>query len=419
MDKNRFFEALKNPTTLEQIYFVDIQEVVKEYPYFNAAYLLLARRAKEVYRSDWQDILAKAATYLPNRNRLFAFLNTNPIPLTHTHTTPLNNQDDTENTVAVSVEVVQSVLKNNNITLPPPPPPADIETVIIGGNTSTHAVINLQNEEEEEALSALLEKIKQTENTQKTSITPAALATPNNDSETMLLPLVKNNPSTADNTPQKKYAEDNQQLLDTEEIEEQAIKEVQKLLQHKEQLKNLISDVPDTEKKEQEIAKWIKKDVQNEFEMLKKEVQQIQPEPIHNAPAPELNEQDDLIQALRKKIESHQKTVQPPTEYTQPTPQGIPSDISEKETSLIKQYLENQTLEMPPLQGSVQDMAEESLQKANDLNTETMARIHSRQENFDNALTIYQNLLEKFPEKAAYYTQKIEEIKQRLNDTNQ
>ncbi|PZX20634.1 hypothetical protein LX69_00055 [Breznakibacter xylanolyticus] len=62
------------------------------------------------------------------------------------------------------------------------------------------------------------------------------------------------------------------------------------------------------------------------------------------------------------------------------------------------------------------DVAENSLRESEDLMTETLANIHIKQKHYDKAITIFEKLSLKYPEKNIYFASRIQELERLINN---
>lgn len=70
-----FLDLLKNPDRLEAFSFHELKSLTMQYPYCHLLRFLAAKKAKEEDRPSFQQDLKLAATYAPDRNFLYKFLN--------------------------------------------------------------------------------------------------------------------------------------------------------------------------------------------------------------------------------------------------------------------------------------------------------------------------------------------------------
>ena len=75
MDKTQFYNLLKNPELLKQTDRIAIERLVKEYPWFQSAQLLLIKKYQLDNHPDFELKLNNAAAHLPNREILFQIMN--------------------------------------------------------------------------------------------------------------------------------------------------------------------------------------------------------------------------------------------------------------------------------------------------------------------------------------------------------
>lgn len=120
------------------------------------------------------------------------------------------------------------------------------------------------------------------------------------------------------------------------------------------------------------------------------------------------------IDKLRKSVDAFFKldqTTATPTEETDRILDGIPEDMSFKEwmQSLKKRY---DTQGAPPPSSQHDTLIDGSLEEDDEMMSEALAAILASQGNWERAIRMYEQLILKFPEKKAFFAQKINELKQ-------
>lgn len=90
-----------------------------------------------------------------------------------------------------------------------------------------------------------------------------------------------------------------------------------------------------------------------------------------------------------------------------------------KNNDLIDQFIKTNPRIKPPMiiQGDQEDISLSSLSEPEDLITEPLAKIYLSQGLIDKAISIYEKLSLKFPEKSSYFAGQIQEIKKENNKT--
>lgn len=90
---------------------------------------------------------------------------------------------------------------------------------------------------------------------------------------------------------------------------------------------------------------------------------------------------------------------------------------SKTNIDLIDQFIKNSPKIAPPpiIQGEQEDISLKSLEEPDDLITEPIAKIYLSQGLTDKAISIYEKLSLKYPEKSSYFAGQIQEIKKQSN----
>ena len=70
----------------------------------------------------------------------------------------------------------------------------------------------------------------------------------------------------------------------------------------------------------------------------------------------------------------------------------------------------------PDTSEDIRDLSEENPYAQDELFTETLAKIYTKQKLYDKAITTYIKLSLKYPEKSVYFANRIEKIKEIINN---
>ncbi|MEE4198618.1 MAG: hypothetical protein V2I54_13345 [Bacteroidales bacterium] len=75
MEHLDFFTAIDHPEKLEEVEISDLQKILKEYPYFQAAHVLILRAMKLQKNSGYDQQLSFSSIHVPHREFLYYLLN--------------------------------------------------------------------------------------------------------------------------------------------------------------------------------------------------------------------------------------------------------------------------------------------------------------------------------------------------------
>lgn len=108
-----------------------------------------------------------------------------------------------------------------------------------------------------------------------------------------------------------------------------------------------------------------------------------------------------------------------PYDISQAKPEKAKKKPAQKQDAIIDRFLEtNPSLSPPTLDfgqpKQIADLSEASIRLQEEITTENMAIIYLKQKNYEKALTIYQKLLLKYPEKGDYFAALIKNLENKL-----
>ncbi|MFW6246116.1 MAG: tetratricopeptide repeat protein [Tangfeifania sp.] len=75
MQTEEFYHLIKNPAKLNEDTLQNLKNITSEFPYFQAAWMLYLKNLKKTGHADFEEVLKKAAVAVPNRKKLYRFLN--------------------------------------------------------------------------------------------------------------------------------------------------------------------------------------------------------------------------------------------------------------------------------------------------------------------------------------------------------
>ena len=75
MEKELFYAYLKEEKPLDDVSLHQLQQVAKDFPYFQTAHLLLLKNMKDVQHPDFMSQLQNVAITCSDREKLFYYLN--------------------------------------------------------------------------------------------------------------------------------------------------------------------------------------------------------------------------------------------------------------------------------------------------------------------------------------------------------
>ncbi|MBI3235716.1 MAG: hypothetical protein HYZ42_17055 [Bacteroidetes bacterium] len=418
MNAQQFYQYIEHPEKLGIHEEVQLRGMLKEYPYFQSAHLLLTKCLKNMDNYTFEKQLKTAAIFASNRAVLYqllknkkdikpsAFGTTSPFTVAADHAAKPTTSNATEPTPAIiekpKVELEEKQVGNiaeekiAPIKIIPQP---ILEKII-------------ENVEEEIAESASLEDLEK--EIQIASIEASIFQTTKTEEPTIAVTLEKNIESDEEEDHLKKRREE-------------IAKQYQDFLNKKNALQGSSIKVEPTETKiEKPII--VESSITEEPEPAKVEDVASTPEKeVDYLPKPQGTEHSfsEWLKLNTYQAGLENKTGNISNEDTPLIEENTlieSTPINESKTTInideiLDKFIEqNPTISRPKAEFfNPIKAAQKSLEENDDFITETLAKMHEKQGNYLKAISLYEKLSLKFPDKSEIFAARISDIKKNIN----
>jgi hypothetical protein len=381
MTPEHVLKYMKSPKELNASHTKELEQLVRQFPYFQPAYLLLSIASKQQDTATFQKYFKRTAVTVTNRKQLHALLHVQ-------EPKSIVNLPEEIQKATNLIESIDSKKEKDSIAL-----------------TSSEVIYEISEAaKQEERLKLIEERLAEIQNEKKSDL----LKEKANDLEIELIEHEK-----IQNQPIKESPRSEEFSQNTYELEQQNEKEtLEKLTAAEKEIK---------ESPEYQLETEIEKSLVNAF--VEKAVLKT-----HQANQKEEKLEDgsfaQWLQFFGKITSSNTESIVSETSLSTTntdSKSAVPSVNEEKEKRAQKMALIDKIIEKNPSHirldqtktklYTAEKSAKESLLESEHLVTETLAKIYALQGNINKAIRAYEILSLKYPNKSAYFASLIKELK--------
>ncbi len=359
MQKDEFITYLGNPGGLDEKSLVKLREILKDYPYFQAAHLLMVKNLRNLNHIKYDNQLRISAAYLGNRKLLFRLL----------YGTSTNLKISLSEAVVTEKQLSEEISENNSS--------GNIE-LKISESPKEKSIADIVLEQ--------VQQIKQTLNQPANAQPIQNYEKPGNHIFGEVIEIDENLEITEDKG--------------VFELHEDLMKTSLDLL--------VIDELPDLHKI----------NFENEYSGN----EPLQTEETGNTEQKNTKIETDLHRTEIHSFTSWVSSFKEDEHSDKSNPQNQLSPDHKKKSDLIDAFIASKPrMDKPEMLNSdmeVEDISRQSVVESEDFITETLAKIYVKQKKYEKALSFYEKLSLKYPEKVSYFAIQINEIKKLLTNNN-
>lgn len=382
MNRQKLVELIKNPKEMSFRELKELEDLVKQHPYFQLAHALIAKVRNDRNFPQKEKSLNHAAIHAPNRNRLKKLFYDELPPVSEEYSSGSHPSGNTASAPKESKEEEKATNPEDQISSPPPSPAPEEEL-------KTHGAPDKEPEE--------------------TTGSPAYSGTEDREKSTAEENAYQGTPSQSQ---QEKSIEERKR--DSEDV----YKELEENLAALRKFRNQYSSKENTQSKSDKNEE--NKD-EDEDEGDKKKM--INPDDSLDKVRKSLEDQEVQSKSALKNNSATYLQQYGPEEYELPVnyfnSSYVNSEIldnrQKQQNQLIDRFIQTKSniyiQDSQAIKEEQKDLSEPSTSIKDNLVSENLAEIMVKQGKYEKAIDIFKKLIWKFPQKKDYFASKIQEIK--------
>ncbi|WP_291965720.1 hypothetical protein [Maribacter sp.] len=371
MNVKDFTYFLEHPTkVVEPIHTKHLEDIIDEYPYFQAARALHLKGLKNLNSYKYNKALKVTAAYTTDRDVLFEFITSKDFLQSNVSETIISEIE--ENKKVEPIEEVENALATE-----------EIETVVNEDAPNTIEESHIPDEATEE----VEVEIEATETNAPEIIAAASTASLIISSEDKPLP---------------QNEEDADKILDPALFQSKNPDNTEE-----ENALDIGKPLTFDAKEKYSFSEWLSLASKKPLEKSEEVVAQNNPDEITEA---QVEVKESKIEKTIQKVEKQKVSPKP---IRKPK---VKSEAIKKKYDRIDKFIASNPKIVPTEQSTTIDISSSSKIDHNELMTETLARVYLEQKKYKNAIQAYKILSLKYPEKSSFFADRIKTVEKLRKD---